>query len=49
MKASIVHNELQQLETNLDAQRNQCVLCVLHGILGGISMASLSALNSLIV
>ena len=45
VEALSLHGKLQGLETNLDAQRNQPVLCVFCGILGGISMASLSTLN----
>ena len=36
-------------ETNLNAQSNHDVPCILHGILGGISMASMLALNFPIV
>ena len=49
VEAPALHHDLQGLESNLDTQKINHAPCVFHGMLGGISMASLPTLNSPIV
>ena len=46
LEALILQDELQGLEKNLDAQKNNHAPPILCGILGGISMASSDTVNS---